>query len=245
MKNSALKNIAIIRGNVHRPVPPQRGFSLVEIMVAVTLGIILLGGTIQIYLSSKNGYRLQDGIASMQENGRYAIHVLRENILKAGYPKISNIDPFDPGKTFNNDADTSDQITVQYQSDAAVTTDCLGNNASGTVTNALSITNNILSCLGSGSTTSQPLVDNIEAMHILYGWDDDGDSVANRYVRANEVTNWSSIVSVRIALLARSQNPIGPVETQTYPLLDTTVTRNDALAHRVFTTTIPLRNRVP
>ena len=74
----------------------QRGFSLVEIMIAITLGIILLGGTMQIYASSKNGYRLQEGVASMQENGRDAIYVLRENILMTGLPSISFLSPFHP-----------------------------------------------------------------------------------------------------------------------------------------------------
>jgi type IV pilus assembly protein PilW len=248
-----MKNSALIRGNFHS----QRGFSLVEIMIAITLGIILLGGAIQIYLSSKNGYRLQEGIAGMQENGRYAIRVLRENILKAGYPRVDEVIPFDSTQTNDNSAGASDQITVQYQTDATVTTDCLGNPPPpgiNLITNQLSIAGDTLSCLGSGNAAPQPLVDDIEAMHILYGLDDDGDSVANRYVTATEAEagvitlgtpDWNNIVSVRIALLARSRNPIGPVESRNYQLLDTTITRNDALAHRVFTTTIPLRNRTP
>ncbi|HFE32676.1 MAG TPA: prepilin-type N-terminal cleavage/methylation domain-containing protein, partial [Gammaproteobacteria bacterium] len=45
---------------------PQSGFSLVEILVAMTLSLVLLGGTIVIYASSKDSYRLQENIAGMQ-----------------------------------------------------------------------------------------------------------------------------------------------------------------------------------
>ena len=236
-----------------RNVSTQRGFTLVEIMVAITLGIILLGGTIQIYATSKNGYRLQDGIASMQENGRYAMHALRENILMAGFPMIADVAPFDPATTTDGD---SDRITLRLQSG----TDCLGSAvtaADGIAVNELFVdtTTNTLSCRGNGNNTAQALVENIEAMQILYGVDDDGDAVANRYVTATEVQggvinpgspDWNSIVSVRIALLARSSNAIGPVESRDYVLLDANpINRNDAFAHRVFTTTVPLRNRIP
>ncbi len=61
------------------------GFSLVELMVAITISLVLLTGLIQVFLSSKRSYQIQDSIARMQENGRYALEVLNKDLRLAGY----------------------------------------------------------------------------------------------------------------------------------------------------------------
>lgn len=64
----------------------QRGFSLVELMVALVLGLVLITGVIQIYLSTKAGYNLQTGMARAQENGRYAVDFLTRDLRMTGDP---------------------------------------------------------------------------------------------------------------------------------------------------------------
>ena len=127
----------------------QQGFSLVEIMVAMTLGLVLLGGTITLYASSKNSYRLQENIAGMQENARFAIHALRREVEMAGFPLARNIMPFDPNPlaTFDGGNNNSDQFTIQYESRDPNTPnrDCLGTVVTplGTlISNQYSIDNN-------------------------------------------------------------------------------------------------------
>ena len=82
-------------------------------------------------------------------------------------------------------------------------------------------------------------------MRILYGEDTSGDGIANTYVDRTAVTNWSDIVSVRIAVLAAGQpNTLDVAQTITYNLLGQAITpAADRTPRRVFTTTIPLRNR--
>lgn len=63
----------------------QQGFTLVELMVAMTIGLILLGGVITILTSSQQVYRVNDALARMQENARYAFQVLSRDIRMAGY----------------------------------------------------------------------------------------------------------------------------------------------------------------
>ncbi len=63
----------------------QTGFTLVEILVALTLSVLLLAGTIQIFVSSKQAYRTQDALARLQESGRYATDLLATDIRKTGY----------------------------------------------------------------------------------------------------------------------------------------------------------------
>lgn len=63
----------------------NKGFSLVELMVAMAISLVLLIGLIQVFISSKRSYLLQDSIARMQENGRYALERLSEDLRLAGY----------------------------------------------------------------------------------------------------------------------------------------------------------------
>jgi len=63
----------------------SKGFSLVELMVAITISLVLLSGLIQIFISSKLSYNVQNSIARMQENGRYAVELLSKDLRLAGY----------------------------------------------------------------------------------------------------------------------------------------------------------------
>jgi len=62
-----------------------RGFSLVELMVALVITLILMAGIGQIFLSSKKSYTLQDSLSRIQETGRYAMEVLTQDLRRAGY----------------------------------------------------------------------------------------------------------------------------------------------------------------
>lgn len=53
-----------------------RGFSLVEFMVAMVLGLIIIGGAISVYLASKNSLTEVEQVASVSENGRFALQVI-------------------------------------------------------------------------------------------------------------------------------------------------------------------------
>jgi len=63
----------------------QQGISLIELMIAMTLGLFLIGGVIQIFLSTQQSYRLQSGLSRMQENGRFAMEFLARDIRKGDY----------------------------------------------------------------------------------------------------------------------------------------------------------------
>ncbi len=63
----------------------SRGFSLVELMVAVALGLILLAGLFTLFLTNSRSYREIDNATRQIENGRYAIQLLTDDIRMAGY----------------------------------------------------------------------------------------------------------------------------------------------------------------
>ena len=47
----------------------QRGLTLVELLIALALGLVVLLVVSQIYLSGRQSYRTQTGFGGMQENG--------------------------------------------------------------------------------------------------------------------------------------------------------------------------------
>lgn len=62
----------------------RRGFSLVELMIAITLGLLLTAGMIQLFNSSKVTFRTNDAVARVQENGRFALEMLKLQLREAG-----------------------------------------------------------------------------------------------------------------------------------------------------------------
>jgi len=99
------------------------------------------------------------------------------------------------------------------------------------------------------------LVEGIESMQILYGEDIDSsadggttlDGNPNRYVSANQVTDWVNVVSARVGLLLRSPNNATDInQADSYVLLDD-ITINDgaddAVLRYLINTTVKLRNK--
>jgi type IV pilus assembly protein PilW len=132
-----------MRMNAKR-IQAQQGLSLIELMIAITLGLFLIGGLIQLFVNSKQSYRVQENISRLQENGRFAISFLVKDVRMADYwgclrlPSTSNLSnnlndhaTFDDyisavaGENNNTNAgddviDGTDTITVKGASGAGV-----------------------------------------------------------------------------------------------------------------------------
>ena len=63
----------------------QRGVSLVELMVSITIGLILIAGVMSIFFSSKVTYMANEKTARLQENGRVALDLITHDLRSAGY----------------------------------------------------------------------------------------------------------------------------------------------------------------
>ncbi|SHN39215.1 PilW family protein [Rhizobacter sp. OV335] len=63
----------------------QAGFSLVEMMVALTLGLVLTGVMTAIYLTSKGATRRVDQLSTLQQNVRLAFQFLSADARMVGY----------------------------------------------------------------------------------------------------------------------------------------------------------------
>jgi type IV pilus assembly protein PilW len=60
------------------------GFTIVELLVAMTLGLFLLGGVIGIFVNSRQSFRVNENIARVQENARFSFELLMREIREAG-----------------------------------------------------------------------------------------------------------------------------------------------------------------
>lgn len=64
---------------------PQRGMTLVELTVAMAIGVFLIGGALYVYSQSRNSYRASDSLARLQESARFALDTLEPDIRLARY----------------------------------------------------------------------------------------------------------------------------------------------------------------
>jgi type IV pilus assembly protein PilW len=62
----------------------QRGMSLVELMVALLIGVILTSGVISVYITSKTSYTMNMGLGQVQETGRFALQTLQPLMILGG-----------------------------------------------------------------------------------------------------------------------------------------------------------------
>lgn len=365
------------------------GFSLVELMVALAIGLFIMLAVGRIFTSNRSTYQLDEGLARAQENGRFAMHFITTELLHAGNfgcrrgvsvfnflngqsplfqpAYVRGFDytasPTGPGDTYAQAAApamtltgwmpaigavvpprgavpgsdviamqrvvstpvgliSSDKATLTVQRSSTVTagqimliSDCnqasifqvtrvtptattlvLEHDGGGpavspgnrcTVWRNLDPANNAnaecveqkynkeaeagavetvvffvaLNPAGvpslyrgiypiNGPAAADELVEGIENIQTLYGVDTDNDLVPNAYVTAGNVLNWNQVVSVRVAVLARTLNAPGQVTTVTpdttqYNVLGTLVNAppGNLMRRRVFTTTVELRNR--
>jgi type IV pilus assembly protein PilW len=223
-------------------------------MVAVTISLVLLAGMIQVFMSNKASHNLQNGMSRLQENARSALDILSANIAMAGF--TTSVIPLDALTTANTqenitaNADhgftvaagtASDIIEVNYES----ATDCLGNASGGTATDRYYLNGTDLMCLGNGSATPEIIAEGIENMQILYGEDNDGDGITNRYINAGNIIVANPIVSVRVALLASTVDSVSGTDSGVYALLNAPAVGpfNDNRLRKVFTRTILFRNK--
>lgn len=70
--------------NGFHPMNKERGFSLIELMISLVIGLIILLGLVVVYVSAVRAHNTNNALAQVQENGRFAIHFLSNSIRQAG-----------------------------------------------------------------------------------------------------------------------------------------------------------------
>lgn len=247
------------------------GFTVVELMVAVAIGLILAAIAFAHIAGSASSVQMQTSLAQMNEDAQQALSILSRDIRMAGYSqptekdentlKFSNLSRWVEGCSTGLGSgsknpvlanpmvcsnDDSDAIELAFEADADNTvatgapddrpSNCLGNAIfnQGSDQKPVFIARNRyfvskgpygrpeLYCgspkaegdTSSAIQVSQPLVENIEKLRILYGMQAAGSpGQIVRYVNAAQIRvkgmdEWRNVVSVQLCLTVRSADPI-------------------------------------
>lgn len=213
-----------------------RGFTLVELMVAMTLGVLVATGVVHVAQSLGLSWRTQDESSRLHEHARLLNQVLFDPVRSAGYHPTPWLDSLGAlGAGTRDEVNThGDQIELQRRS----TRNCYGNTnpvsgPGGGPASYLQI-NRFLVRGGqfvrhcrygpdAGSLTTQinhlGLVEHVEHFQVLYAEDTDADGLANRWVRAGQWQEESRILGVRFAFLLASPGPLTQRRTATFNVL--------------------------
>ncbi len=62
-----------------------RGVSLIELMVAMTIGVILMAGAVTVYVKARDTYSTMDTTARLQETAQYALALIESDVRMSGY----------------------------------------------------------------------------------------------------------------------------------------------------------------
>jgi type IV pilus assembly protein PilW len=208
----------------------QSGFTLVELLIAVLIGLFLLGGLMTLVQDNRRTFSSQNMLSQLQDSERLAMTMMTDVIQTGGYfpdPTTNTAISALPvagviaaGQGFfgiYNGAPPGDTITVRY---ATTTGDTIINCAGGTnttgaitplvYTNTFNVVNGQLVCTLNGNpyalvgTASASVVPNtiiVNNLSLLYGINSAGSGTnVDTYVTATGVTNWNAVISVKITL---------------------------------------------
>lgn len=62
----------------------QAGVTLIELMIAMVLGLLLILGLSNVYLAQRQSYRVNENLARMQDNARIAFELMARELREAG-----------------------------------------------------------------------------------------------------------------------------------------------------------------
>lgn len=242
--------------------PTQQGLSLIELMIAMVLGLIISGAALQLFIDSRQAFNAVSSEARMQDSGRFAAEFTGRYLRMAGYqaflPEPRKIELPAEGNFLSNqgifgtdngaDATVSDTFSIRVGEGGGA--DCQGiaiTSVNAPVTMTFSIVNNVLVCTSSiAPHVNVELVDNIQSMQVQYGIDTDGspDIRPNRYMTAAQLngSDWRRVTTARIAFLVRAPGATAPGLNRTYPVLGVDIAANDGHLRQVFESSYALKN---
>lgn len=251
---------------------PATGFSIVELMISLTIGLLITVVVLQVFMDNRRTYQLEHELSRVLSSGEFLTQHITSITRMAGYrslmagamtiPTLEDIYPSGgPYVSGTNDLgfNASDTLIVRYQGsgnglgvpDNSVI-DCLnaGVDSGDMVTNTFSINNsNQFICESvnetNGTTNSIVLIEGVENFQILFGEDLGDDNNADRYIYPGYPNiNLQKIASVRFSILLRTNSEVNhTTDTRTYNLLGSDYDpEDDRRARRVFNATVQLRN---
>jgi len=286
----------------HRGHAGQLGVTLIELLVALVIGLFLVAGILQVFVGSRQSMDVIRAQSSMQEAARFGLNFIATATRQAGYlnagpitandlfaselvSKFQMVEYSDDLKpwvdeiwgaqaefdalalisgedNFGGDvggvdvANGTDVLRIRLQGDPdGLMSDCEGIPLPADSTLYVNMTFFIgddeqLYCRvfdGVANRAPVALVSGIENMQLQYGIATDPDQrfIVTTYVPGPDVTDWTQVMTVRVAILAVSDNQPLDRSQQDYDLLDEQdISFSDGKARQVFTQTIALRGNL-
>lgn len=118
---------------------PPGGYSLIELMVAMTIGVLILIGLVTLFANNSRARAEIDRANQQTENGRYALQLLEDDLHNAGYLAEFNPSVMATPATKPDPCDTSvaglnaaAPIAIQGYDDGANAPTCLSDLRAGT-----------------------------------------------------------------------------------------------------------------
>lgn len=237
----------------------QRGFTIVELMIALLIGLFLLGGLLTMVQNDRRAFGTQNQMAQLQDNERLALTMMTDVIQMAGYfpdPTSNSAQStllatgattpaMVAGQALTGQLNASaagDTITVRYASsgsDGILT--CTGVSTTGGITpyiNKFSVAVNAagvsqLLCTREDGI-AYPLVNGVTSLVVMYGVNTTGSgNNVDSYLTAQQVTagaNWGNVISVRVTLTFN--NPLYSVASPQGQPATLQVSRNIAVMNQ-------------
>jgi type IV pilus assembly protein PilW len=213
---------------MHRPHPIRsraRGYSLVEIMVALAVALFLLAGIVLVEQGTHRTALNQNGLAQLQDEERVAMTILSNVVQQAGYyPTPATLIPptelllmlpvsgtiqAGQGIYGKTDANGNENITVRFTTNSG---DGMLNCQGGTNTSggaveydnvfAVDNTNHQLTCTVNNGTVAA-LINNVQSVTVLYGVNTttiipfDNSGAVDAYLTSSQMTNPTYWTNVR------------------------------------------------
>jgi len=177
----------------------EKGITLIELLVALVICGVVIAGTYRLFVAQSKAYTVQDQVVEVQQSIRSAMEILLRDLRMAGFDsdgttsKISIANPILVG---------DHSVTVSYEYDDTHRHDITYSLMNGSLTRQLTIFPDV----GPSTTTTDTLLENVDALNFEYGVDTtipaDGAMDGGWVQAATVIAGNLKVVSVRVVLTA-------------------------------------------
>jgi type IV pilus assembly protein PilW len=203
----------------------QHGFTLIELMISMAVGLFLVGGLLTILQNMGNTRTTQTLLAQLQDSQRVAMTMVTDVVQSTGYfpdpttntnltalpTTMVGAATLSAGQALygtRQTADPGDSLTVRFMDQSNNIINCIGGtNTTGAPVrylNTFSVTGGQLVCSLNGAAAS-PLVSGLKRMDVWYGVKRDltvDNTNVDTYLTADQLaaSDWLNVSSVKVRL---------------------------------------------
>ena len=199
-----------------------KGITLIELLIALVICGFVIAGIYRVFIAQTRAYTVQDQVVEVQQGIRSAMEILLRDVRMSGYDndsltsKISIANPIVP-------ADHS--VTVNYEYDDTHRYEVTYSLMNGNLTRQLTIYPDA----GPSTSTTDTILENVDALNFEYGVDNNHDGVLELVQAAG--IDPTKVMAVRVVLTAKPDQTNPDVKNWVSPrtLTSTVALRNQSL----------------